>query len=120
MIDIIEKLEEKNNVTVSKLFLFGHSAGAQFSLRFSLLQSEMVDACAAHGSGETVTPNEKVDVKFFITVGKQDTSRIEKTKMFYNLAQEYGIDVEYKEYDAGHSLTPDQNKDSLDFFKSLN
>lgn len=120
LLEIINKLEKDNDVTVSKFYLFGSSAGAQFALRFCLWKPEMCDACAAHGSGGTVMPDKKVDVKFFVTVGKQDTSRIEKAKTFYNIAQNYGIDVVYKEYDTGHGLTSAQIKDSLDFFKSVN
>ena len=117
--EIVDKLEESNDVTVSNLYLFGYSAGAQFSLRFCLYKPDMCVACAAHGSGGTVAPNENVDVKFFVTVGKEDTSRIRKAETFYNFARMHHIDVEYKEYNAGHSLTPAQINDSLDFFKRV-
>ena len=118
LVEMINNFKEKNNIIISKLYFFGFSAGAQFALRFCLWKPELCAACAAHGSGGTVIATKWVDVKFFVTVGTQDTERIEKAKKFYNRAQNYNIDVIYKEYNTGHSLTSDQIKESLDFFKT--
>jgi len=120
LLEIIGKLKNNNNLTVSKFYLFGFSAGAQFALRFCLWKPELCAACAAHGSGGTVIPDKNINVKFFVTVGTQDeSSRIKRAKSFYDLAQDYGIDVIYREYNTGHSLTPAQIEDSLDFFRKI-
>ena len=118
LLEIINHLEEKHGITTSQMYLFGFSAGAQFALRFCLWKPELCIACAAHGSGGTVRPVRRVETRFFITVGSQDVSRIEKAKEFYGAARDLGIDVTYREYDTGHSLTSDQIKDSLDFFRN--
>jgi len=119
LLEIIGKVKNKFNLQISGLYLFGFSAGAQFSLRFCHWQPELCVACAAHGSGGTILPDKKVSVKFFVSVGSRDTSRIEKAKAFFDSAQKLGIDVTYQEYNTAHSMTQDEIKDALDFFKSL-
>jgi poly(3-hydroxybutyrate) depolymerase len=119
LLSIIERVEEKNGISISELYLFGFSAGAQFALRFCLWRPELCAACAAHGSGGTVLCTEWIDVKFLVTVGTKDMTRIEKAKAFYESAQNNDIDVLYKEFNTGHSLTPDQINESLDFFENL-
>ncbi len=118
LLKIIDQLEEKNGLTVSKLYLFGFSAGAQFALRFCVWKPELCAASAAHGSGGSVIPNRKIDTRFFVTAGTQDATRINKAKTFYEHARYHGIPVIYKEYNTGHALTSAQIKDSLDFFRS--
>ncbi len=120
LIKIINKFKQDNNLTISHYSFFGFSAGAQFSLRFCILKPELCNACAAHGGGGTVEPIEDINTKFFVTVGNQDISRIQKSKDFYNNAVNLGINATYREYPSGHSLTSAQIKDSLDFFKSIN
>ena len=119
LIDIVEQVELGNGITFSDWYLFGFSAGAQFSLRFCVWQPDLCAACAAHGSGGTVIPEEYVDVAFFITVGNQDTSRIPKAQAFYNAARGLGIEVTYREYGVGHQLSSAQIDDSLEFFGAV-
>lgn len=119
LVDIVEQVESDNGITFSDWSLFGFSAGAQFSLRFCMWQPDLCAACAAHGSGATVIPEDYVDVEFFITVGSQDTSRIPKAQAFYNAAKGLGIDVTYKEYGVGHQMSYGQIDDSLEFFSEI-
>lgn len=120
LIGIIDKFERDNNIKISKLNLFGFSAGAQFALRFCLWKPEMCATSISHDAGGTIIPDKKIETKFFVTVGNQDIERIQKAKEFYNLAQSYGIDVKYKEYNTGHSLIGEQIKDSIDFLNNNN
>jgi len=119
LIAIVEQVEFDNAIAFSDWYLFGFSAGAQFSLRFCVWQPALCAACAAHGSGGTVIPEEYVDVAFLVTVGSQDTSRIAKAQAFYYAASALGIDVMYKEYPVGHQLSDEQIGDSLDFFSEV-
>jgi predicted esterase len=116
LLRIIDQVEEKEGITTSRFYVFGFSAGAQFALRFCLWKPEKCIACAAHASGGTAIPDRKVDVRFLVTVGTQDTSRTEIVQAFYNAARSLGIAVEYKEYSTGHSLTSGQIEDSLRFY----
>lgn len=118
--NIINKIKKDYDLNLSKYYLFGFSAGSQFALRFCVLKPELCTACASHGSGGTVLPNKKIDTKFFVTVGKSDSTRIEKSKIFCEVAQKYKIKATYKEYNQGHSLSQDQMNDSIKFFKKLN
>ena len=119
LLAITSYVTEKYQVSTSKMYLFGFSAGAQFALRFCLWRPELCMACAAHAGGGIVIPEKKVNAKFFVTVGSQDSIRVDKAATFYESAQELGIDVVYKEYNIGHTLTQAQIKDSLDFFRSV-
>lgn len=120
LLEIIDQVEEQHSLIASDLYLFGFSAGAQFALRFCLWAPYMCKACAAHGSGGTITPNRYIDVAFFVTVGSSDTDRIPKAESFCDAAESYGISATYKEYsNVGHELTQAQAEDSLDFFRNL-
>ncbi len=119
LLAIVSQMSEKYQISTSKMYLFGYSAGAQFALRFCLWRPELCAACAAHAGGGTVIPEKKINAKFFVTVGSQDSIRVDKAATFYAYAQELGIDVVYKEYNIGHTLTQAQIKDSLNFFRSV-
>ncbi|MBI4845095.1 MAG: hypothetical protein HY810_01240 [Candidatus Omnitrophica bacterium] len=117
LLEIIRQFEDKNNLFLSKFCLFGHSAGAQFVLRFALWKPQLCEACAAHASGGSIKPIEYVSVKFFVTIGKQDTSLRKKVaEEFFDTAKKNIIKVTYKEYDTGHDMIKEQFSDSLDFF----
>jgi predicted esterase len=113
---IIKQVETKHEITTSQFYLFGFSAGAQFSLRFCLWWPKKCAACAAHAGGGTIIPDRRVDVSFFVTAGTQDPERLQKAQSFYQTGQSLGIDVSYKAYTIGHALTSEQIEDSLQFF----
>lgn len=116
LLKIIDHFEAEHNISVSSLSLLGHSAGAQFALRFCVWKPELCTACAAHGSGGSVFLREYIDVAFFVTVGKKDQDfRISNYNSFCSSAKSFGIDVECRQYDAGHGRTTEQMQDSLDF-----
>jgi poly(3-hydroxybutyrate) depolymerase len=118
LLRMLQQVEEKRGIKTASLYLFGFSAGAQFSLRFCLWRSDLCNACAAHASGGVVLPQQWIGAKFFITVGTQDTDRIQLARDFRFAAEHLGIDVQYREYDTGHSLTEDQIRDSMAFFQA--
>ncbi len=116
---IVEKVKNKFGLNISKFYLFGFSAGAQFSLRFALWKPELCSAVSAHAGGGTVIPDRFVDVKFFVSVGRDDKKRIGIVETFYKKAKELGIDVVYRQYSGGHILPIYQIRDSLEFFKKV-
>jgi poly(3-hydroxybutyrate) depolymerase len=120
LLEIIDRFKGSKNISISKFYLFGFSAGAQFTLRFCLWWPDLCVACASHSGGGTVIPDYYVDVKFFITIGIGDKSRIRIARTFYNKALEQGIDVIYREYNGGHYLTQTKIDESIEFFKGIN
>lgn len=116
---IVEKVKKEFGLNISKFYLFGFSAGAQFSLRFALWKPELCSAVSAHAGGGTVMPDEFVNVKFFVSVGRDDKKRIPIVEIFYKKAKELGIDVTYRQYSGGHILPIYQIRDSLEFFKKV-
>ncbi|MFH1778258.1 MAG: alpha/beta fold hydrolase [Candidatus Omnitrophota bacterium] len=120
LLKIIEKVERQNYITLSKIYLFGFSAGAQFSSRFALLWPERCRACAVHAAGGYTMPERKIDVIFFVTVCRGDSRRLSKAEKFYDTARRLGIKCDYKEYPGSHELPNQQTYDSLAFFRKLN
>lgn len=116
---IVEKVKRTFEINISKFYLYGFSAGAQFSLRFALWKPELCSAVSAHAGGGVVIPEKYVDVKFFVSVGRDDTERVKIVENFYNKAKELGIDVTYRKYFGGHILPIYQIRDSLDFFRKV-
>ncbi len=118
LLNILEKMTNTNKIQIGKLYFIGYAAGAQFVMRFSLWTPEMCVACVGHASGGQIVPKARNQVKYFVGIGKQDSSdRISNMKIFRNVAESLGIVVVYKEYEIGHSLTHIQILDSIKFIK---
>jgi dienelactone hydrolase len=117
-LEIIKKLESKE-IKASKLLFFGFSAGAQFSLRFSLWRPDLCLACAAHGSGGQIMPQVYNDVKYFLTVGNMDEARIPNVNMFLENAIKLKMFTTFKLYETGHSLRSEQIEDSFIFYRQV-
>jgi predicted esterase len=119
LIDIVDKVTRKYQLNFDGYYLFGHSAGAQFVLRFAVWKPFLCAACAEYGSGGYVTPYESSNVKFLLGIGEKDKKRIEQAESFYSKARDLFIDVELNWYEGGHGLNKAFIKDALDFFKEV-
>jgi predicted esterase len=117
LIDIINKVASRYEVNLGGYYLFGHSAGAQFVLRFAVWKPFSCVACAEYGSGGFVKPYESNNVRFLLGIGEKDTKRIKQAKNFYDEAEDLFIDVELRWYEGGHGLNKTFIRDALDFFK---
>jgi poly(3-hydroxybutyrate) depolymerase len=102
LITMVKKIEQKYGLHTGKYYLYGFSAGAQYALRFPLWKPEICAAAAGHGSGGPLESSPAIPVKYFISVGKQDTDRIQIANYNYRLLEKSGIDVKYKQYEGGH------------------
>jgi poly(3-hydroxybutyrate) depolymerase len=116
-LSILDKFKRTENVSIAKLYLFGHSAGAQFVLRFSLLYPDMCAACIANAAGGQVTPYQKNNVRYLIGVGTRDSERIGMAEQFANTARQLLIDVTYRQYETDHGLTQQQINDGVQFIR---
>jgi len=120
LITILKKIAKTENISSKKLYLFGHSAGAQFVHRFALLYPERCKAVAAHNAGSYDLPQRKINTKFLIAVGENDTtpiSRVDLARKFVNACRKKRIKVELEIIPgAGHSLTQEQINLSHQFF----
>jgi predicted esterase len=75
--DLVEELKSKQPINPKRVYLFGHSAGASFSLEMSLLESEYFAATAIHaGSLPTedfqLIERAKRKIPISIQVGEND------------------------------------------------
>ncbi|MBP2664720.1 MAG: hypothetical protein H6Q71_2668 [Firmicutes bacterium] len=119
LLNIIKKVEDKHNIHIGKCYLYGISAGAQFALRFAIWNPDKTAATVGHASGGLIEPNEIIPVKYFISVGEDDTDRIETAEENCSRLEKVGIDVSYKMYEGGHWVTEPQLKDSFTFIKNV-
>jgi poly(3-hydroxybutyrate) depolymerase len=117
LLDIINDFSSRQQLKLGRLFLHGVSAGAQFAVRFALWRPELCLAVSAQAGGGTITPEKFVPVKFFISIGRLDTSRMGQFNWFLEKASKRGISVESKIYEGGHGLPFEQIEDSIRFFE---
>jgi pimeloyl-ACP methyl ester carboxylesterase len=119
--EILERLGKAFPIDAHALYMYGVSAGAQFSVRFAQMRPESVVAVAAHAAGGFDEPKEYVPVKFLLTVGKLDNaeiSRLDMAKEFVKLARKKGIDIRLKVISGlAHRQTEPQNILSRQFFQ---
>jgi poly(3-hydroxybutyrate) depolymerase len=117
---IISRLEKKFPINIYQLYMYGVSAGAQFSVRYAQLRPESVVAVAAHAAGGFDEPQEYIPTKFLLTVGKLDNADIKRLDMareFVKLCKEKGIDIHLKVIGGiAHRQTEPQNVLSRQFF----
>ncbi|HUI92511.1 MAG TPA: PHB depolymerase family esterase [Chitinivibrionales bacterium] len=118
MNDILDSLAKKGPIDKNRLYLFGHSAGAQFVHRFALLYPERCRAVAAHAPGGVTLPEATAPVRFLIAVGLNDTpERVACARRFAKACGEHGIQIDLKEFPGiGHQLTGEAIQMSFDFF----
>ena len=76
--DLVEELKKKYPINPRRVYLFGHSAGASFSLGIGIMESEYFAAVAIHagalpaGNREMVTMARR-KIPMFIQVGDRDS-----------------------------------------------
>ena len=120
LIRMLEKAK-KNGLNYSNLYMFGFSAGAQFSVRFSYMYPEKVLACATIANGERFYPlYNNQSVKYFIAIGKRDImdNRI-NARILDNYFNKLKVQHVYKEYDEEHGICMDEVIDILTFFQNV-
>lgn len=119
LIHMINKIQD-NGFKFSKIYLFGMSAGAQYCLRFTLWHPDLCVASATHANGMLILPEKSNSIKYFVAVGTKDEDYRRKNVLeFYKKAKKLKMSVIYKEYPINHSLSEEQIKDSLNFFKQV-
>ena len=102
---IFTKEAQRANLDKSRVFIFGFSAGAQFATRYALYAPKRTIAVAAHAAGSYTNPKEKIPTSFLISVGLQDTNRIDGARQFVQSCQNFHIDAELVEVpNLGHGL----------------
>jgi poly(3-hydroxybutyrate) depolymerase len=75
--DLVEELKTKYPINPRRVYLFGHSAGAIFSLQMSLLESQYFAATAVHAGALRPNDSDLIDlaqrkIPIFIQVGDVD------------------------------------------------
>lgn len=120
---VLNSLSKQFNINPKELYLFGISAGAQYSVRMALAYPEKVKAVAAHAAGGFDWPKVYTSTKFLLTVGELDDeeiTRLQMARLFTKIGRKKGIDVQLKVISKlGHRQTEKQNEMSREFFKKV-
>lgn len=119
LLDIMKDFSSRRQLKLGRLFLHGVSAGAQFAVRFALWRPDLCLAVSAQAGGGTITPEKFIQVKFFITIGRLDITRLGQFSGFLEKTSKLGISIESKIYEGGHGLPLEQIQDSIRFFKKI-
>lgn len=121
LFEVLDNISEEFPISPKELYLFGISAGAQFSIRFAQMRPDIVKAVAAHASGGYDLPTRHIPTKFLLTVGELDNEDVLRRGMsqrFVAACKEEGIDIELKIIPGiAHRHTEEQNEMSRRFFK---
>ena len=119
--EVLARLQKKFPINVHELYLYGVSAGAQYSVRFAQMRPESVVAVAAHAAGGFDEPKEYIPTKFLLTVGKLDNAdikRVDLAQEFVKLCRNKGIAIRLKVIGGlAHHQTEPQNALSRQFFQ---
>ena len=106
LMEIISEVEREFSVDRNKIYLVGHSGGAQFAHRFAFKHPFMKAVCVLAG-GEYDDPPSSVEarkVKYFVGVGEED-KRYKAMTGLYSLLKRKGYDAEFKSFPSvGHIL----------------
>ncbi len=127
--DLVEELKKKYPINPRRVYLFGHSAGASFSLEMSVMESEYFAATAIHAGAlppedRDLVPMAKRKIPISIQVGDSDQSfplkAVRATRDFLN---ENGFTVELTEIPKHdhwyYDMAPKINLAAWEFLKKF-
>jgi len=126
--DLIEELKAKYPINPRRVYLFGHSGGAIFSLEMSLMESQYFAATAIHAGALPPDDRDLIDsakrkIPIFIQVGDSDQSfPLKVVRATRDALNAKGFAVELTEI-PGHDhwyydLAPKINLKAWEFLKS--
>ena len=104
--DLVDELKKKFPVNPKRVYLFGHSAGAEFALDMSLMESEYFAATAIHAgaltSGKQLIELAKRKIPISIQIGDADQYySLKIVRATRDALKEAGLTIELTEI-AGH------------------
>lgn len=91
------------------VFVAGMSDGASYALSIGLANGDLFGQVVAYSPGFIVPAEHVAKPRFFVSHGTRDTIlNIDRTsRRIVPALRAQGYDVEYKEFDGGHEITPD-------------
>ncbi len=123
VLDILQKLSQEHRINIDELFLYGVSAGSQFSMRFAFMNPLKVKGVTAHAAGGYDPPLGKIPTKFLMTVGENDNVKFVRKDMaveFSQAASLFDIDHQLEIIpDIAHIQTEKQNEMSREFIQDV-
>lgn len=120
LIAILDEVGQRTTIA-GKAFVSGFSGGAQFAHRFAFAHPERTLAVAAHSAGwYDPPPRSARRVPFLVTVGLEDTRRVEWARWFGRSLKREGYDVTLVELEGvGHSLSERAIEETLGLFRRV-
>jgi poly(3-hydroxybutyrate) depolymerase len=120
LIAILDEVGQRQPIA-NRAFVSGFSGGAQFAHRFAFAHPERTLAVAAHSAGwYDPPPRSARAVPFLVTVGLEDTKRVEWARWFARSLEREGYDVTLVEIPGvGHSLSARAIEETLVLFRRV-
>ena len=120
LIAILDEVGQRYPTTEGAI-VSGFSGGAQFAHRFAFARPERVMAVAVHSAGSYDTPPEHTrHIPFLITVGLNDTSRIEAAHQFAHKLKGEDYDVTVVKIEkVAHKLSKQAIQETIEFIRRM-
>lgn len=108
-------------INPAKIALAGYSDGASYALSLGLTNGDLFSQVIAYAPGYLAPNVARGKPKVFVSHGIQDTIlRIDRTsRRFVPKLRDLNYDVEYREFDGGHSLPSAIRDEGLQWLKTL-
>lgn len=117
VLEIIEKLAEKDIIDVNKIYLYGFSQACALNFRFAFTFPEkargVIGVCGGIPGDLETNPNYKTlnAGTFYLYVTQDEFYPLEKYRMFEQKLKERVPNLQTKQYDAKHEITEPMRED---------
>ena len=121
LIAILQEVEQRYPIA-KETFMSGFSGGAQFAYRFAFAHPDRVTAVATHSAGSYDPPPAHTrHIPFLVTVGLNDTSRVEAAHKFARKLRLENYDVTLIPIEkVGHRLSKQAIQETIEFLRRVN
>lgn len=122
MLEIIKEVRFKYRIDEKKIFMSGFSAGGMFVSRFVFRHPDVVSGASIMSARwfDPLGLKSRTKTKFLVTIGENDTERINDSAAFAKSLQGYGYDVEFKTFPGvGHWMCEEARQETLRLYREI-
>lgn len=121
LLRFLRALPERYGISADQIFLFGFSQGCSMSYAVALTEPETIGGLIGLGGrilpeteADACAPNRLARLRAFVAHGAQDpVIPVEKARAARRYLESSGVELEYREYPAGHLIADVAAADAL-------